>query len=135
MRAVLPAILLAIAAPSVAFPAIAAERFADAQAAGCPFAANAAKLKRDSASASVTFDPVHQKVDTTGQYAFVPPKAGDQRVSNTSTTAPAASAKHYYFRAPVLASTYVPAMPVSSHSKTGFCRRWRTTVTCRTMES
>ena len=81
MRPALPVILLAVVGPSLAFPAIAAERFADVQAAGCPFAANAAKLKRDSPSASVTFDPALQKVDTAGQYAFVPPKAGDLRVS------------------------------------------------------
>ncbi|KAF8753308.1 Peroxidase, family 2 [Rhizoctonia solani] len=47
---------------------------------GCPYAANAAKLKRQSNAASLaTFDPVKQKVDVTGEHAFQPPRAGDKR--------------------------------------------------------
>ncbi|CAE6416021.1 unnamed protein product [Rhizoctonia solani] len=48
--------------------------------AGCPYTANAARLKRQSDDASLaTFDPVKQKVDVTGEHAFRPPTAGDKR--------------------------------------------------------
>jgi hypothetical protein len=76
------ALILAFAGSSLAFPAVVLNEFnaRAAETAGCPFAAKAALLKRQVA-VDVTFDLTKQKVDTSGQYAFVPPKAGDQRVS------------------------------------------------------
>ncbi|CAE6532860.1 unnamed protein product [Rhizoctonia solani] len=78
MRILLGTVSFALAASVVAFPAMGnAPRNA---AAGCPFATNAAKLKRESNAAPLaTFDPVKQKVDVTGEHAFRPPTAGDKR--------------------------------------------------------
>jgi hypothetical protein len=75
------ALILALAGSSLAFPAAVLNDFnaRAAETAGCPFAAEAAKIKRQ-VTVDVTFDLTKQKVDTSGQYAFVPPKAGDQRV-------------------------------------------------------
>ncbi|KAG8786643.1 hypothetical protein FRC12_016428 [Ceratobasidium sp. 428] len=87
MRLTLPTILVVAASSALAFPAFKADERAamaaadSAEAAGCPFAAQAAaKAKRQSGLfPSTTFDPVKQKVDVTGAYAFQPPKAGDKR--------------------------------------------------------
>ncbi|KAG8793538.1 hypothetical protein FRC12_002408 [Ceratobasidium sp. 428] len=70
------AIAVALAGSALAFPAAVLEGL-NTRAAGCPFA-EAAKHKRQ-APPDVVFDPVKQKVDVSGKYAFVPPKAGDQR--------------------------------------------------------
>ncbi|CUA73371.1 hypothetical protein RSOLAG22IIIB_10762 [Rhizoctonia solani] len=52
----------------------------DNKAAGCPYAAQAANAKREyTTNSSATFDPVKQKIDVTGQYAFQPPTATDKR--------------------------------------------------------
>ncbi|CAE6424661.1 unnamed protein product [Rhizoctonia solani] len=68
----------ALTASVVAFPAM-----GDAlrkEAAGCPFAKNVAKVKRESNTAPLaTFDAVKQKVDVSGEHAFRPPTAGDKR--------------------------------------------------------
>ncbi|KAG8681009.1 hypothetical protein FRC09_017818, partial [Ceratobasidium sp. 395] len=73
------AIAVALAGSALAFPAAVLEGLntRTAKAAGCP-SAEAAKLKRQ-APPDVVFDPIKQKVDVSGRYAFVPPKAGDQR--------------------------------------------------------
>ncbi|KAG8687874.1 hypothetical protein FRC09_013226 [Ceratobasidium sp. 395] len=76
MRAV---VAIALAGSALAFPTAVLEGLntRTAKSAGCPFA-DAVKQKRQ-APPDVVFDPVKQKVDVSGQYAFVPPKAGDQR--------------------------------------------------------
>ncbi|KAG9092035.1 hypothetical protein FRC07_011738 [Ceratobasidium sp. 392] len=78
MRAV---IVLALVGSTLAFPTAVLEglnaRAANA-AAGCPFAEAAIKYKRQ-APPDVVFDPVKQRVDVSGKYAFVPPTAGDKR--------------------------------------------------------
>ncbi|KAG8685526.1 hypothetical protein FRC08_013066, partial [Ceratobasidium sp. 394] len=73
-------ILFALAGSTLAFPTAILDSLnaGAAKAAGCPFAVEAAKHKRQ-APPDVIFDPVKQKVDVSGKYAFVPPKAGDQR--------------------------------------------------------
>ncbi|KAG8705497.1 hypothetical protein FRC09_002921 [Ceratobasidium sp. 395] len=87
MRLTLPTVLVVAASSALAFPAFKADKRAamaaadTAEAAGCPFAAQAAaKTKRQSGLfPSTTFDPVKQKIDVTGTHAFQPPKAGDLR--------------------------------------------------------
>ncbi|CAE6341219.1 unnamed protein product [Rhizoctonia solani] len=78
MRALLTTISFTLATSVLAFPTTGSSR--SSEAAGCPYAANAAKLKRQSNVAPLTtFDPVKQKVDVTGEHAFQPPTAGDKR--------------------------------------------------------
>jgi hypothetical protein len=79
MRFFSAAISFTLATSVLAFPAMDSSK--SSETAGCPYAANAAKLKRQSDDASLaTFDPVKQKVDVTGEHAFRPPTAGDKRV-------------------------------------------------------
>ncbi|KAF8753307.1 Peroxidase, family 2 [Rhizoctonia solani] len=64
--------------PSTAFPT--AGNAAQKDPAGCPFAASSAGSKRQyNAAPSGNFDPVKQKIDVTGKYAFKPPGPGDKR--------------------------------------------------------
>jgi hypothetical protein len=84
MRFTLFAVPLALTGSVLAFPTMG--NGPRDSAAGCPFAANAAKLKRQSNTTLLaTFDPTKQKVDVSGKYAFQPPKAGDKRVGSLST--------------------------------------------------
>ncbi|CAE6416011.1 unnamed protein product [Rhizoctonia solani] len=77
MRHPLVTILLVFATSSLAFPAI---ESAAREGAGCPFAANSVNSKRQSnVVRSVGFDPVKQKIDVSGKYAFQAPRAGDKR--------------------------------------------------------
>lgn len=71
-------VLLVLTSSSLAFPTDANKR--SAQAAGCPFAAAGAK-RQGGTLPSLTFDPVKQKIDVTGEHAFRPPGPGDKRVS------------------------------------------------------
>ncbi|CAE6341197.1 unnamed protein product [Rhizoctonia solani] len=78
MRHLLPTIFLVLAASALAFPAIGSA--GKKEAAGCPFAANSANSKRQSnAVPPTTFDPVKQKIDVSGKYAFQAPRPGDKR--------------------------------------------------------
>jgi hypothetical protein len=80
MRHPLVTILLVFATSSLAFPAM---ESAAREGAGCPFAANSVNSKRQSnVVRSVGFDPVKQKIDVSGKYAFQAPRAGDKRVSH-----------------------------------------------------
>ncbi|KAF8699332.1 Peroxidase, family 2, partial [Rhizoctonia solani] len=78
MRLSLVTISLALATSSTAFPT--AGNAAQKDPAGCPFAASSAGSKRQyNAAPSGNFDPVKQKIDVTGKYAFKPPGPGDKR--------------------------------------------------------
>ncbi|KAF8602855.1 hypothetical protein BDV93DRAFT_607177 [Ceratobasidium sp. AG-I] len=76
MRSTSSLILLALAGSSVAFPAGADKR--SAEAAGCPFAVAGAK-RQGGILPAVTFDPAKQKIDVTGAHAFQPPGPSDKR--------------------------------------------------------
>ncbi|KAF8699333.1 Peroxidase, family 2, partial [Rhizoctonia solani] len=78
MRVLLTAIPFALVTPILAFPVVGGSKSSESS--GCPYAANAAKFKRQTnATPLATFDPVKQKVDVTGEHAFQPPRAGDKR--------------------------------------------------------
>ncbi|CAE6528452.1 unnamed protein product, partial [Rhizoctonia solani] len=77
MRILLFTIPFVLSTSVMAFPAMGSAPRNEA--AGCPFATNAAKPKRESNALSVTFDPVKQKIDVSGKHAFQPPAAGDKR--------------------------------------------------------
>ncbi|CAE7100345.1 unnamed protein product [Rhizoctonia solani] len=71
-------IVLTLATSVLAFPATTGA--GRNEAAGCPFAANAANVKRQSdATPLVAFDAAKQKIDVTGEHAFKPPTASDKR--------------------------------------------------------
>ncbi|CAE6416026.1 unnamed protein product [Rhizoctonia solani] len=77
MRPFLFLISLAFATSSLAFPTT--SNAAQEEAAGCPFAAGSANSKRQSIVSLTKFDPVKQKIDVSGKYAFQPPRPGDKR--------------------------------------------------------
>ncbi|CAE6341243.1 unnamed protein product [Rhizoctonia solani] len=78
MRPLAIVISLAVATSSLAFPTTGST--AQKETTGCPFAASSANSKRGSNVASLaTFDPVKQKIDVSGKYAFQAPRPGDKR--------------------------------------------------------
>ncbi|CAE6534056.1 unnamed protein product [Rhizoctonia solani] len=77
MRPLLVTVFFALVSSVLAFPTMGG---AEQNEAGCPFATKAANSKRQTNAALLaTFDPIKQKIDVTGKYAFKPPTTGDKR--------------------------------------------------------